>query len=209
MADERRGVFYGPAESRFTQTPISIGPPPDTINRESVTGVYNRPWTGTGPQQPTIQIYQPAQAAGQPAQPASWEDINRAIHHEDIHAAIGGNRGTLYPPLVNPGTGDRSSVMAAWEQSNRIGDPLRELPAYMGAYKPGDLQGVTPEMASAWISKYADQLKPEMKEKLMRIASSGQSIQAPSPHPPPPPAPVGSFYWLEQLSGLKLSQEAK
>lgn len=187
------GLGLASAQSRFTKTPITF----DMRLRSRTGPVPGRYY----PNPSDIVIY--------PTKDASYQDINSVIHHEDTHALLDksgaqGSRGSLDRDLMRiPGAisplGMEQFLPENFGMSGQPGFFSSEWPAYMTAYKEGEMPDITPEMAASWLFRYADRLPTDAKRMLMRIAASHQAVQGIQPVQSQP-QPEQSW-WQRMISG--------
>ncbi len=154
------------AESRFTHNDIFSNP--KEINRGAsypgdVTGqTVLSSATNT---QPVIGI--------NPSSKSNLSDINSAIAHEDIHSLLG----KLIGQWTTPETSNNKDMEFLFNRSQRAGNTQKELPAYMGAFRQGEIPYVHSEDADKWNEQFLAGLPPEAARTLRRIISSAKASQ--------------------------------
>lgn len=108
----------------------------------------------------------------------SYQDLQRTIHHEDIHALL--EKAGLYNPVI--GDSDvRSKAFQSLGLANRAGDYIKESPAYVGAYDPSQMPQFTPEDRQNWISQFIKTLPDETANLYKRIISNYNASQGQLP----------------------------
>ena len=175
------------AMSRFTRTPIQItnikGLADDLSKslgvKVIVEGEDKQPESATGEYDPDTKNIS-VDLRGKP----KFKDLMRTIEHEDVHALLAKEEGNRRYKLADPsGTlkhlislflPDNTDYDArtAFFRSNRSGDVNRELPAYMVAYEPGQLQGLTREQRDKWLQRYLPTLKDSTRKTLLKIIAA-------------------------------------
>lgn len=146
------GLTYGPAQSRFTRTPISFSP--NSINETK------------GPP-PILQLLPFLKHLITPATiNVNPNDYNpgTAITHEDIHALMYQLFGNGAPPV----TQEQKNSLAPGLNGRDIGAGLsKELPAYMGSFEPS--QTPVPQ-------EERDQFIKDFSAKLAEVSPRGAEI---------------------------------
>lgn len=174
--DSPEEVRMGDAYNRWTKGPVAISKQKtNTPDFREVTGLLSK--RALGPQRMS------ATATGNP----NWKEMQHTLAHEAIHKVVGDNRGMIpigdavlpepsqfeemagYPP--------HTQEKDIWDMSQRQGDPDREIPAYMSAYKPGELLGVKPEDAEEYVSRLIPKMTPKSANTLQRIRATHKAVQ--------------------------------
>lgn len=169
------------AASRTTKTPIAMGtvPPPKYINEPE--RVYPEPtmaqYIHPGKEEPQGLI----EIANFKEQPR-MSDISSAIGHESIHALL---KDIVSNKLEAPSWGIQQSVQdkaySAIEEGKRGGNPIREVPAYVGAYSSSKMPGFSEDDRRTWLKDFYTTLSPETRLALQRIVNNYDASQFNSP----------------------------
>ncbi len=164
------------ADSRFTRTPISIENY-DQNKPTNVTGAYD-------PGDAVISV----NASGQP----TYADLMNTISHEDIHSLLDDDHRHQVGVVPQAGARDPSSVVnylgsmfappaeaagRGFQEGKRSGVMGDELPAYVGAYKTGQLAGFTPEQRAQWMRMYTPSLDAARQRTMFRIMQAHDASQ--------------------------------
>jgi hypothetical protein len=166
-----QGGATGYAYSRFTKAPIHVRNVsqwvPKEGSRETVGAYYPRDrriTIGLKNEQPT------------------WKDLASVINHETIHDALyQGGQGGKEPQhrplnfkemLTNILHAPELQSWQTWNRSSRAGTFNNEIPAYMGAYMPGELKGTSPEDRQRWLDSYLPTLPNDLQTLLRRIITT-------------------------------------
>ncbi len=164
------------AVGRFTRTPVrlrnlykaaKIGPDPYP---EPVSGAYT--WDKRkGTKDITLDLHNTPR----------YQDVNSASLHEQIHSLLSPSGET--PPQPDDDPRQLWNVSPSiWdaEQSFKLGKRggymYDELPAYMGAYHPGQLNGVTPDLRRYYLDQFREKLDPSkhnLFDKMVRTNDYG------------------------------------
>ncbi len=175
--DAARRITDTTAGSRFTRTPIHIMSTPGRGRSEidgQTVGQYSK-----DPSNMSIYL----------GDNPTWRDMQNAIHHEDVHATlapIDSNYGSTtmnsdlmyaHPPSGSTYPTGPFDLLGDFHGSGRRGDPLREIPAYMSAYKENQMEWVSPAMASEWLQRYVTSLPPATGRQIQRISDSNKASQ--------------------------------
>lgn len=119
---------------------------------------------------------------------AVFERIQGVIRHEDAHAVLDsvGRSGTALPPPLrvippNPlqfanANLPSTSLDQTWTASGRAGGFDAEIPAYMIAYRPGELPGITPDMAERWVNAYSKNIPNDARNKIVRLGEISRGV---------------------------------
>lgn len=116
---------------------------------------------------------------------SSFDDVQNIIRHEDTHATLDkvGRVDSIIPQnlLATPPTTridkffmglmgpSNSGLVDSWLNSRRGGEFNAELPAYMTAYRPGELPGVTAPQSESWVNSYAPTLPSQARDQVLRM----------------------------------------
>ena len=153
------------AQARFSRAPISFV---DFATLARNLGPF------------TVGGYDRSSKAIQIAPSASFGLTQGVVRHEDVHALLDSiDRGrTGLPPSLHsipPTVLDRVSGSAPIDldqvgsRSYGGGHFNSEIPAYMTAYSPGQLKGITPDMAQRWVNAYSQTLPDDARSKILRL----------------------------------------
>lgn len=99
----------------------------------------------------------------------SWASLQNTLHHEDVHALMNTFEGPALP--------DSPKVMQAWSKAKPLGAVNAELPAYMVAFKEGQIPGITKADRDQWLQQWAAQIPGAQREKVMRMAAGSDASQ--------------------------------
>lgn len=164
--------------SRFTKTPMTI--------------LGHNPYTRKMSANKSVGLYHPDRKNAEvilPPQNPTWADLQGTIHHEDTHAALDQAGKSMAdfadnlftqrtdPSAIGMGPHPITFMLDAFDDSRRMGNAYSELPAYMTAYKPGEIQGITPEMAADWLQRYISSLPSNAGKTVSRISESNKAAQ--------------------------------
>jgi len=167
-------VTHMQARSRFTHAPI------DATNEEHLDDEIRKDMARFGIKIPPRKILGTANEGfegdgeisidlhGKP----SYKDLAHIIHHEDVHALL-----DPLPDLRPLGGAIDQKARAAWTRSDRGGHITMELPAYMIAWRPGDLKGFSTEDRNAWLKKFLPTMPPKTQAMMLRIMASHDASQ--------------------------------
>lgn len=164
-----QGLTKTIAASRFTKTPIQI-----TRKKGDTEGTFD-PMQG-----PLGQIYLNL------GDNTNWDDFSNVMHHEDIHAAL--NHGGQYGPGMSydPTIADIFSfretdpikaTLKAFGLGQRVGNPAQELPAYVGAYNPQQMPGLSEAMRQKYIGLLMQNLNSQNQNMYQRIIQNYAASQ--------------------------------
>lgn len=148
------GLRQPQAMGRFTKTPIYIDKDNMGINDEVTGGYYSRP-------NPKIVV--------RPTASSSFGEEGRVLAHEQIHALL-----DKYGNPV-PNTPNTPLIRNLFNESDRAGNPDREIPAYMGAYKEGQVDFVTPQDRQDFVQKYIEGLPKPAQDVFNKIMKSARA----------------------------------
>lgn len=162
------------AMSRFTRDPVTITPremtsPDDQAQADPVIGAT---YGTAGQGHSTIFV--------SPDASATYGDLQHVLTHEQIHSLLNRMSSGYSIPragdnVFSPSNWDIAHVEHGYAQANRSGGPTDELPAYMGAFSPRDVPGVTQKQADTWNKYFRASLPPDISSLLQRIIQSQQS----------------------------------
>ncbi len=65
-----------------------------------------------------------------------------------------------------------------FRRSNRAGDPVQEVPAYMSIFKPGEVNGVAESDAEDYVKRLLPNLDTSTADKLQRVRKMHKAVQA-------------------------------
>jgi len=205
MADDKfdpwdaaaQSITSNDAYSRFTRAPIKLS----NYDR-IIQAIHDKlDWLGAKPTtRPTPTPDNPSSGEYDPSkhqifvnlhgQHPTYSDMQTTLHHEDIHAALAQYLGANKAPT--PNIIDTSSfgnmlkslwsmpsvnAVDAFYRGHRAGDPALEVPAYMGAYKPGELPGMTPKDREMYLHGLYATLPDGLTRLLKRIVASHDASQ--------------------------------
>lgn len=119
---------------------------------------------------------------------STYEQMQHIANHEDVHAVLDsiGRRRAPLPPSANSLPPDDLEkrynfapldIETRWDMSHRAGQFNAEIPAYLTAYRPGEIYGVNPDMAKQWVDSYSKTLPDDARSKIVRLGaiSRGQA----------------------------------
>ena len=158
------------AQSRFTKAMQLFHP---VTGEGEVSGEYSTTYSGY----PKEDIYYP--------QNISYGELNRAIHHEDIHAALRGLDPLLMKIMGNMprsfgesfwGFYPQNSLARAKAEAQRSGSTDLEMPAYLGAWNPQQMP-VDEELRQRYLSHLMQSLPSDRAALVQRIMQSAASIK--------------------------------
>ena len=154
LIEQSAGIRQPQAQGRFTRTPIYIDKDNLGLNDETTGQYFNRP-------NPKIVV--------RPTGSSSFGEDSRVIGHEQIHALLDKN-GNPKPPA--PDTPLLNKVLQSFRTGDRAGMEDREIPAYMGAYEPGQLDNVSEKDSQDWMNEYMKFLPKPAQDTLQKIMKS-------------------------------------
>lgn len=157
------------AEGRFTHTPMtinnayakaikggdSLGYPSNTNPEDFNSGLM------TPGAQPKINI--------ELGPGGTHEDTSQLSNHEQIHALLSPQ--SQQPPVPF----DAIKPYMKWFSSDRAGHPGFEIPAYMGSYMKGQIQGIEPSDAKNFQDKLLAKLPPDKAATFKRIIQAQEA----------------------------------
>lgn len=154
LIGQSAGLRQPQAMGRFTKTPIYIDKDNMGINDESTGYYYNKP---------------SAKIILRPTASSSFGENERVLAHEQIHALL-----DKYGNPV-PNTPNTPLIRNLFNESDRAGNPDREIPAYMGAYKEGQVDFVTPQDRQDFVQKYIEGLPKPAQDVFNKIMKSARA----------------------------------
>ena len=154
LISQSAGLRQPQAMGRFTKTPIYIDKDNMGINDESTGYYYNKP---------------SAKIILRPTASSSFGENERVLAHEQIHALL-----DKYGNPV-PNTPNTPLIRSLFNESDRAGNPDREIPAYMGAYKEGQVDFVTPQDRQDFVQKYIEGLPKPAQDVFNKIMKSARA----------------------------------
>lgn len=174
------------AASRFTKTPIKISDPgniDDLIGALGKLGI--KAYVEDPEAKKEAEKVNPVQGEYYPSAKESeltvnsptpsLEDIHRILFHEDIHAALE-KAGYKYPDLRNDWRDliydPVGQATEAFMRANRAGAIPQELPAYVGAYSPKEMPGLSGADRQRYLERLYSTLPPDTLRQLARIISN-------------------------------------
>lgn len=163
---DSNGITYGPAVTRKTRVPIEFS----RFDDREQSGTYNGP--SLIPQLLNLLPFIPHSTGSIKIDPTSPDNTNlhKSINHEEIHS--------LLQDLSFTGSLDKLQSQnpyyktIASKLSGRGGDPIQEVPAYMGAFEPKTLP-VDQSTRDSYVNYLANQLfklDPKLSSKYKSLA---------------------------------------
>lgn len=186
--DAIQNIVNATAQSRFTKTPINISNPNkviDLINKNLgfKTDAQSSDFNEVGPRSSyspeTNQI-----SIGLGPNP-TYNDFANDLSHENIHAVLKRQPYQLsfqpkdyiknlarnfFSPL-------EERALSGFAQGNRAGNANLELPAYMGAFKPGELKGINDDDRMMFLRSFLPTLNDTQRNLLVRIIVNNAAAQ--------------------------------
>lgn len=112
-----------------------------------------------------------------------WPDVMGTVYHELFHnlfnkAGIPRPGESMYK-AESPSSEIAGPMFSKFLISERAGDPVKELPAYMGAYVKNEIPGVDQKMRSDYLSELFKTLPTHVAEQFIRMMQNYQASQAP------------------------------
>lgn len=157
------GESFGDAQGRWTKTPIKINNVYTLLDKLKALGFGMAKVTGETKE--TTGSYQPGQISIELGKDATFKDLNGTALHEQIHDLLnssdqGSALNGLYFDLINK-----------YYKSKRAGSFNDEMPAYMGAFKPGEIKDVSMDQRNSYIkdllnSKISDTVKTKYRRMI-------------------------------------------
>lgn len=167
---DSNGTTYGPAVTRRTRVPIEFG----KFDNEQQSGGFSGP--SLVPQILNLLSFLPSSMRSNGSikiDPTSPDNTNlhKSINHEEIHSLL--QDLSFSGSLDHLQSANPLYKAIASKLTGRGGDPIQEVPAYMGAFEPAQNPGVEQSQRDSYVNYLANQLfklDPKLASKYRSLA---------------------------------------